>query len=543
MARPRRSRDERGATAVLFAFLAVILIGVGALAVDVGQAYAKRSLLQTDVDLAVMAAAAELNSAGSCNAEVVTVAEEYLLKATNAVPGQYAVNLGGAPGDSDGYISCADWKVTLWAPKSRVDLGLGRVLTDQDSLDVQAHAAAQIRSAMGGATLPFFAVEGCDSGPQSIRNPSGPVTVTTVPPLTPGSATTNDATFTISPTTVPAGTTSVTLTLSGKKLTGPTTTQVGFTGAGGPPYHYVVTPTSASKSQITVQVPSAVLAVEDVWYVRVLQGAQWSEEQLAQPFTVGDEKLYCDARNEGNFGTIEIPRSDTNNSNWLAWNMIRGLQPALAIHPAPNGECSGDPGSVESVRGPVDGTNCVSSETGLKVSATNDGLVSGAGGLKGRLDADSTSNCSRNHNSDRTASTIKGKHLNDDVLTCFIVNGAHLSDLVAGNSVGSGALSAAVFESPRFFWLPVLATDPSTGKKSWPIIGFRPGFITDQALSASHDAPGTLTPFNGLVADSSGISEVKVVLFSEDALPDFAPAHGGETAYTGSGPKVVVLVE
>jgi hypothetical protein len=89
----------------------------------------------------------------------------------------------------------------------------------------------------------------------------------------------------------------------------------------------------------------------------------------------------------------------------------------------------------------------------------------------------------------------------------------------------------------------VLDTDPSTGKKSWPIVGFRPGFITDQSLTATHDAPGSISAFNGLEEDPSGIREVKVVLFDAAALPDFAPATGGEEDYTGSGPKAIVLVE
>ncbi len=129
------------------------------------------------------------------------------------------------------------------------------------------------------------------------------------------------------------------------------------------------------------------------------------------------------------------------------------------------------------------------------------------------------------------------------MLTCFITNGSHISDLVAGNSVGTQALSADIFGSPRFFWLPVLDTDPATGKKYWPIVGFVPGFISDQSLSATHDAPGTISALDGIVGAPSGVAELKVVLLSPRALPQFAPARGGEPDYTGSGPKTVVLVE
>ena len=52
-----RTRDESGAIAVMFALLALVLLGVSALAIDIGHVYAKRSALQSNVDLAVLAAA------------------------------------------------------------------------------------------------------------------------------------------------------------------------------------------------------------------------------------------------------------------------------------------------------------------------------------------------------------------------------------------------------------------------------------------------------------------------------------------------------
>lgn len=537
-----RHRDERGAAAILFALTAVLMLGFGALAVDIGHAFAKRSLLQTDVDMAVMAATPELNSAGACNPEVVAKAEEFLEKSENAVPGQYDVDLTGSSDDLDGFISCSNWRVDLWAPRSHVEYGLAGVLTDDDGLDVQAHAAAQIKAAKGGATLPFFAAQGCDSGPQSIRNDTGPSSAPPPPDLSPTSFPNNNASFTINPTEAPPGTTSMSIELSGNGFNN--VDAVGFSGAGGLHHEATVTPIgSPQDGSIIVSVPSEVLAAEGVWWVRAhTANGRWSPTSEAKPFTVGEEKLYCDDSNEGNFGTIHLPRSDTP-SFTLEWNIIKGVMPTLALHPAPNGECSGRAGSVESKTVPVDGTNCLQTEAGLKVAQTNGGLIQGKGGLPGRLDTDSTSGCSRNNDDGRTPYAIKGKHINDDVLTCFIVNGSDIGDLVEGNAGGTQALSADIFGSPRFFWIPVLDTDPSMGTKSWPIVDFRPGFITDQALTATHDAPGTITVFNGLEEDPEGISEVRVILFDELALPEFAPASGGEEDYTGSGPKTLVLVE
>ena len=543
-----RNRDERGATAVLFALLALVLLGVSALAIDVGEIYAKRSALQSNVDLAVMAAAAELDSDGACNPEVVAAATDYLENNNNEVPDQVAVELGGTPGDGDGFIRCSDWKVELWAPTAKVDYGLARAVMDEgtadEGVDVPAYAAAQIKSPSRNHGLPMYGVAGCDYGPQTIRDDSGPAPAIAVPPLTPDSATHNTATFTVNPDSQSTPSTPTQVTLTGSNLSG--ATAVTFTGAGGPPDHHEVTSTSfisASATTIVVNVPPAVLAIEDVWFVRVLKGTAYSERASAQRFTVGAPRAYCAGSLEGNYGTIDLPRSDT--SFDLEWNIIFGPQPELAIHPSPAGECSGDAGSVESKTNPVDGTNCLASEPGVKIAAANDGLISGSGGQRGRLDQNSTSGCSRSGDNSRTPTTIKARYINDDLLSCFIINNARISDLITAGvgTIGEKALSADIFKSPRYFWIPIVQREPSTGKKSWPIVAFRPGFITDQAVFATEQSPGLVSEHNGLVASPSGLRELHVILFDEKALPEFAPSSGGEIDYTGSGTKVIVLVD
>jgi hypothetical protein len=543
-----RARDERGATAILFAALALVLLGLSALAIDIGHVYAKRSALQSNVDFAAMAAAAELDSDGACNQEVIDKAVEFLEKDANQVPDQAAIDLTGAPGDVDGFIRCNDWKVELWAPTAHVDYGLARAVMNEETadagVDVPAFAAAQIKSPSRNHGLPMYGVTGCEYGPQIIRDDSGPAPTLAVPPLTPDSATYNTATFTVSPDNQPTPNTATQVTLTGSNLTG--ATAVTFTGAGGPPDHHEVLAidfVSASSTKIVVNVPAAVLSIEDVWFVRVLKGTTYSARASAQRFTVGAPRAYCAGSLEGNYGTIDLPRTDT--SFDLEWNIILGPQPSLAIHPAPAGECSGDAGSIESKTGPVDGTNCLASEPGVKIGQTNDGLISGKGGQRGRLDKDSTSGCSRSGDNSRTPTTIKSKYINDDLLSCFIINNARISDLInaTDGSIGEKALSADIFNSPRYFWIPIVQREPATGKKSWPIVAFRPGFITDQAVSATEQSPGVISEHNGLIAGPSGLRELHVILFDEKALPEFAPSSGGEIDYIGSGTKVVVLVD
>ncbi len=545
MTATQRAGNERGATAVLVALLSMVILGAGAFAVDMGQVYAKRSALQSNVDLAVLAAAAKLDNSGACNSDVVTTATEYLLKAGNEVDGQIPVNLSGSASDSDGYIQCAAWRVELWAPRAAVDFGLAKALSeDNTGVDVPAFAAAEVKSPSATSSMPMFGVSGCDYGSQILRDDSGPADPPPVPPLTPNSATFNTANFTLAPESVPTGTLSQILTLNGTNLAG--AVAVGFTAAGGPPDHHEVLAAgltvNAAGTKITLNVPAAVLAADDVWFVRVFKGGLWSKQASAQRFVVGAPRLYCAESIEGNFGTLNVPRNDTNAFE-LEWNIIKGMQPALAIHPSPAGECGGDGSpTVESSSAPVDGTNCLETEPGLKIAQTNDGLIKGKGGLNGRLDADTTPGCSRDGDSDRTAA-FSGKYLNDDVLSCFIITGARVSDLVAGNAAGTNALSADILKSPRYFWIPILDAEPFNGKKSWPIVDFRPGFITDQPLSATNDYPGIVSTYNGLVSGPSGLRSLNVILFDEAALPESAPAVGGEVAYTGSGIKVIVLVE
>ena len=61
-AEARRSDKERGATGVLVAVMMLVLIGAGAMAVDVGQIYAERAQLQNAADAGAMAAAQQCHS-------------------------------------------------------------------------------------------------------------------------------------------------------------------------------------------------------------------------------------------------------------------------------------------------------------------------------------------------------------------------------------------------------------------------------------------------------------------------------------------------
>lgn len=546
----RKQCDERGGAAVLLSvILSVVLLGVGAFAVDMGQAYAKRSALQSNVDLAVLAAAAELDNPGACNSEVVTKATEYLLKPGNKVSDQVPVNLGGSPGDDDGYIRCNNWRVELWAPMVAVDFGLAKALSDtNDSVDVPAHAVAQIKSPGNSYSLPMYAVSGCDYGSQTISDPPpGPPPSNDPPELTPTGAF-QIKNLAITPSEAPDGAVPdfpVSVTGQVKDATSTTQGQVIFVNPAdgsevpaGTPASLPTGPWMNFTINLTT-VPSEVLNVPGIWWVRikVTDGpapVDYSPSDESVPFTNG-ELMFCDGTVSGNFGTLKVARSDAPAANWLERNIIKGLQPELQINASNVVPCS----PVDSEHTPTNPTDCLSTDPGFPNEAATDGLVNGSGGDPGRLDKDTTPNCDRNGGSLRTQSGPAA--LNDDMLSCFIVTGDDIQAVVDGTE---RILSPDIFKSPRFFMIPVIPVEASNGASgAYPIVGFRPGFITSESMSATNGNPGAVTDHNGVHFHAGNVERLDVVLFDENALPDTAPAVGGESDYTGSGPKVIVLVE
>lgn len=71
-----RTDNERGAAAVLVAVMMLVLIGAGALAVDVGQIYAERAQLQNAADAGAIAIAQACHATGCAQSEAETIAQD-----------------------------------------------------------------------------------------------------------------------------------------------------------------------------------------------------------------------------------------------------------------------------------------------------------------------------------------------------------------------------------------------------------------------------------------------------------------------------------
>jgi len=159
----------------MVALLAVLLIGSGALAVDLGNAFARKRISQTQADLAALAGAAQLPASDPTSIQKATdAAWDYLIR--NEVIGQDSADLGalkqtmtnGIP--SDGEICVGDLTstscvanpnlISVLTPDAQVDYALGGVF-NQNGIDVQAYAQAGIFSP--GKIAPFFIPYGCST--------------------------------------------------------------------------------------------------------------------------------------------------------------------------------------------------------------------------------------------------------------------------------------------------------------------------------------------------------------------------------------------
>lgn len=162
MLRQAWARGESGATAVMFALSAAVMLGVGAIAVDVGQVYAARANLQDAADKAAAAAAVYIDGSDTCTTQAVSEARHLLAANWPTIAGNTAMGSADAiPLDgttAGGAIECTGWKVRVTAPTVRVDFGLAEAISDISNANVPATAEATVFSPKHSQLMPSFAV-------------------------------------------------------------------------------------------------------------------------------------------------------------------------------------------------------------------------------------------------------------------------------------------------------------------------------------------------------------------------------------------------
>ncbi|MBB6626553.1 pilus assembly protein [Nocardioides sp. KIGAM211] len=240
-----------------------------------------------------------------------------------------------------------------------------------------------------------------------------------------------------------------------------------------------------------------------------------------------DIPVGCVGQDRGNFGQLDSPRADgSSTQRRLARNIAGGIDHQLApfvFAPSqtPSKDCGttqhgflagAQPDIVSSSDPP---RNCIVGDTGNDGPALYDGLLTGAdNGEAGRLAASrGTTRCAG-----RSNVTIGGVSINNDVLSCFLRNGATLADITKEDGVTQAMLDPAVVKSPRFVWLPVVLANDRAQKGFQPIVDFVPAFITNetQTTAAVDDGSGNR---NGVQINGHSVSVLRVLTFNKAALP------------------------
>ena len=268
----RHSHDERGAVAIMVGVLALVLVSISAMAVDLGHAFVEKNAIQKRADFAALAGSAgddlPMVAAGSdCNYGKAARASDQAIIDTAAYlseqPGGTDIN----PVDlvdcdlTDGEAGYGMFKTAASSPcvggtclvanqnqlsvishPRTVDFGLAAVMGFQ-SVNVVGEATVEIKSPLL-RTLPLYAHEGCDYGPQTISQTTNGQSSTNVNlahssednthvSMNPDTPLTIVPASTTTPPTVQAGSSTTTVTIAGSRLD--LVTKVGFFQSGDSP--------------------------------------------------------------------------------------------------------------------------------------------------------------------------------------------------------------------------------------------------------------------------------------------------------------------
>ena len=602
-----RRRDESGAVAILFAFLTVALFTIAAMSVDLGNAIARRTDTQTQADFGAFAAAQHQtetaksgmtisaamkdavalamnnnqpqDDSGTCWTTKTCVAADELTD-NDLLNGEIRYCAGAGCGT--GYSATVKG-LQVVAPRNKVDFGLANFI-GVDSTTVNGRALINVFTA-GKRVMPMFAVEGCDYGLQTLADPATGHTTPVVPATLFATLDTNQNNLVYNQVTSPfspqprnsSGTDVSSLTLNSTNNTVSIDASkwkdlaaIGFFRANGDApivqTSFGLAPSTSglasgytknSGSRLALNVPDAVATFEEVWWIRARDTAgTWSPLGEALPMRVGDAVLECDAGSKaGNFGTLKFPRTDVPTGNEIPANIALGLQSPLtpevhqwALANPPAALCTdGVNGAILSSGTNLrPGTNCVDTDTGLPANVATEGLVTGGTYGSGVLQTQNTRpGCNpKGQDNNRTLSITGNPSINDDVLTCYFTSGATSIAEVASDSYSGGpAFDVSILSAPRFFYVPVLRKDPTSGgSQTYSIIDFRAAFITDEAWStAAVKGSKTGTSDNGIYVQGNDIKQIKVVFFNSKALPSEGDIPIID--YLGVGTRVIRLID
>ena len=572
----RRSSGDAGAVAVIVAISMTAIFGIAAMAVDLGNGWARKRASQNDADFAALAGAASLPN----QANALQAAYSYLQQ--NLPRSDDGADAGPITNYSDGNLYNGEitfpsnTKIRVYVPQRKVSFGLANAIGVSNT-SVTANATAEIRSPK--RVLPFFLSLQCSTpGQHILKSSSGnsnqynfetPVANGNNAPSAGNAVNTNPSPIVqYQPGTA---------TIAGNNLSG-ALTQVALIGPDGSQ----VTPTPVVRltdaNHISFPIPA--LGVAGTWYVQVrAQNTDWSTNNqngnnAAPSFTVtAGQPTDCNQSSTGDFGIIDSPRNSpsvNSNSQLLDFNLSLGLDHGLACFPGTGvnwpattsctggtyqlppptqtDNCRMSPGNAPIAGGILDNdpsrddANCIDIDNGFQASAITQGLITGGRdanvSFTGHLAQNISTGCAApTGGSNPRVLTIGSTtySINNDTLDCYFQPGVSLADLLTGSTP---LFKSSIFDSPRFFFVPVVDYNIHPPNGYYPIVDFAAVFITDA------DVAVPATPANGvnMTGGGSQIDNLHVFVFPIQTLPDLAN-NGGTIPFIGAGPKIPVLVD
>lgn len=584
------SRNERGAIAIVVALVAVTLFGVAGLAVDLGNAWARKRAVQRQVDVSALGAGWMLPMTATNKASIAAEVAKYLDDADNHAVGQTSVTgpqlINNDPADGEVYFQnddgtpCSDkcTQMRVLAPQAKVDFGFAAAIGFHD-VEVQRTATVRIVSELPPRqkSIPFWLPTGCGYGPTQADTTQGGTQPSPSPTATP------TATPTGTPTSEPRFQPS-SGDVGPHSLSGAAVTEVGYlgvtwvngysvSGLGGGVKKVTIRaypPTGTAYVDFAAQtvtnngngsLPSFQVSSADVtkipgdWWVWVIaeknNSMTYSSNHLVIRVTGGPAPTVtdtptptaepsgvpvgCVGQDRGNFGQLDSARKEGGSKQTrFARNLALGIDHTLVPYVFAEGmheqkQCD-DPGAplpyVQLDNVSRNGNNCIVGDTGNDGPKTYDGLVAGLG--------DGTPgrlDVANGHTTcpSRSDLNLGGHVVNNDVLSCFLRGGATLADISKTSGVSQSMIDPDVMKSPRFVWLPVVYASDRAQKSFQPIRQFVPGFITDETqVSAASSS-------NGLDINGNSVKVLHVFTFNRDVLPthensettDYDPEVGG----------------
>lgn len=571
--------------------LATFFFGSAAMAVDLGNAWARKRDVQKQVDISALSVGWMLPMTTNNRMAIAGKVADYFADQSNLVAGQSSATasqlVNGLLSDGEIFFQNSDFtactndcpQMRVVAPTSRVEFGLAAAI-GFDHIMVQREATVRITSELPPAdkTIPFWLPTGCGYGPTEADTTQGGGNQVEPTP-TPTDTASPTPTVTAAPVPyypTPVGTHVLTgmaitplaylgtVNVSGYNVSGvgaqykkvtlraypPTgTTFVDFaaetTGNGSVPTFTVSEEISstpgdwrvyalAQKNNDTLEYSATHLVLRVADPVAPTPTPTATPSPSSSPTAV-NLAVGCVGQDRGNFGQLDAPRLEGGTKQArlarnLAMGMDHELLPYVFATGLPERKDCGSGGSLlpgaqlDDLSRP--GNNCITGDTGNDGPKMMDGLVSGISGVApGRLDvANGATTCPG-----RSNASLEGKVINNDVLSCFLRNGATLEDISQTTGVNSTMLDRSILDSPRFVWLPVVYATDRAQKDFQPIRQFVPGFITDETQTSA------ATSHNGLEINGNSVSVLNIFTFNRDALPttetsdttDYDPEVGG----------------